>query len=252
MYSTRKTTKTHGQSNLFLLIFILVVTSLLIRSFGINYLVIFLASGLLHVIIESGLAISGVRKGSVYLYNRELPRFADVLLRSFVEGPAFCVPAYFVSDQFYNHNPVWGVIGAVLVVAIASLYLGMADKKSVNQLQNKDEVLISRREMTKPAALMLLALLNTCCLVAMFLIPQPERAHAFIYLISYALLVMLFYLINYNLGVRYVETYDCETKQYKKPGPWFQAASLTYDSAYEMAILISPAYWVTFYLGFFQ
>ena len=65
-------------------------------------------------------------------------------------------------------------------------------------------------------------------------------------------MVILFYLITYNLGVRMVEIYDYDTKKFIKPGPLFQAAGLGYDSVYEMAVLVSPAYWLTFYLGFFR
>ena len=106
--------------------------------------------------------------------------------------------------------------------------------------------------MTRPGAVMLLSLLNTICLAALFLMPAPYRTHAFIYLLTYSTLVGIFYLINYNLGVRMVELYDHERKEYTRPGPLFQAAGLAYDSSYEMALLISPAYWVTFYLGFFH
>ena len=95
-------------------------------------------------------------------------------------------------------------------------------------------------------------LLNTGCLTALFLMPAPYRTHAFIYVIAYSLMVMLFYFINYNMGVRMVEIYDHDRKEYVRPGPLFQAAGLAYDSGYEMALLISPAYWITFYLGLFH
>ena len=110
---------------------------------------------------------------------------------------------------------------------------------------------MSRRAMTRPGAVMLLSLLNTGCLTALFLMPDPYRLHGFIYVISYALLAMLYYLFNYNLGVRMVQLYDAKDDAYSTPGPGFQAAALAYDCAYEMALLISPAYWVTFYLGYF-
>ena len=81
---------------------------------------------------------------------------------------------------------------------------------------------------------------------------EPRRTHALYYLGGYASLAMLYYLINYNLGVRMVQMYDCEARTYTTPGPAFQAVALTYDSAYEMCLLISPAYWVTAYLGLFS
>lgn len=80
--------------------------------------------------------------------------------------------------------------------------------------------------MTRPWAVMLLALINTGCLTVLFLMPAPYRAHAFTYVIAFSLLVMLFFIINYNLGVRMVEIYDNERGGYTSPRPFFQAAAL--------------------------
>jgi hypothetical protein len=63
---------------------------------------------------------------------------------------------------------------------------------------------------------------------------------------------ILFYLINYNLGVRYIETFRHDLNSFEKPKLSLQIAGLVYDSAYEMTLLISPAYWLTYYLGFFS
>lgn len=254
MYSVRKTTKGHGKTNINILLFIIVITSLLIWQYGMNYMVIFCSSTILHLIIESGLAMSGLRKSSVYAYGYKLPVAVEVLLRSMVEGPAFCVPAFFVADQFLKGNSWTGIIGAIVVVGLASLYSGMADKHNLRSIAAGEEPLVSKRAMTRPRAIMFLALVNTGCLTAFFLIPPPYRQHAFIYLIAYSLLVMFFYFINYSCGVRMIEIYDSESESEQKtiPGPLFQAAGLTYTSIYEMAFLISPAYWLTFYLGLFQ
>jgi len=48
-----------------------------------------------------------------------------------------------------------------------------------------------------------------------------------------------------------IPKYDAETKEFYQPGLTVQFAGLTYDSAYEMALLVSPAYWLTFYMGVF-
>lgn len=252
MFSVRKTTLKHGDANLNVLLYILVITSVLIWQFGKNYLVIFCSSALLHMIIETGLSISGIRKGSVFVYGKKLPRAADVILKSLVEGPAFCVPAYFIADQFQLGNTLWAILSAIIVVGIAAFYLGWMDRFHIGKLADTEKPLISRRAMTKPGAVMMLALINSGCIVAFFLMPEPNKTHAFTYLFSYSGLVLLFYFINYNLSVRYIEVYDVETKQYNKPGLGFQIAGFTYDSAYEMALLVSPAYWLTFYLGFFN
>ena len=252
MYSVRKTTVKHGDANLIVLIYILIITSILIHQYGINYLVIFCSSALLHMLIETGLSIFGIRKGSVYIFGNELPRAADVVLKSLVEGPAFCVPAFFVADQFQSENYLFPIVLSVAVVGLAAFYLGWRDKVNIGKLTKEETPLVSRRAMTKPLAVILLALINSGCIAAFFLIPLTHRGHAFTYLFAYSVFVLLFYFINYNLGVRYIEMYESETKKYTKPGIGFQMAGLTYDSAYEMALLVSPAYWLTFYLGFFM
>lgn len=252
MYSVRKNSKAHGNANVNILLLNMVVTAILVWQFGANYFIIFCTSGLVHLMIETGLALSGTRKGVVYVRGRKLPRWADVALRAFVEGPAFCVPAFFVADRFMDGDLLVGIMGPVIVVGLASLYIGLADKHSLRQLEAGEEPLASRRAMTRPAAVMLLSLVNTICIIALFLIPSHYRTHALIYVSAYSVLVMFFYFINYNLGVRMVEIYDPERKVYTQPGPLFQAAGLAYDSVYEMGLLISPAYWVAFYFGLFH
>jgi hypothetical protein len=187
------------------------------------------------------------------MYYREfkLPKFMEISLRSMVEGPAFCVPAYFVADQYEKGNLLLAVVASILVVGAASFYLGWFDRKHHLAAKDSTELIISRRAMSKPKGMMLLAFINTLCLLAIVFLPPERHAHAFTYYFSYAGLVLLFYFINFNLGVRYIETYDPETKSYVKPSLGMQIAGLTYDSTYEMTLLISPAYWLTFYLGFF-
>ncbi len=252
MYSVRKTTKWHGNANLHILFVNLIITSLLIWKYDSNYLIIFISSSTLHLIIETGLTLTGIRKGDVYLYGKKLPKVAEIILRSTVEGPGFCVPAFFIADQFIAGNLKLGLLLAVVIVGAASFYLGWRDRRDLKSLGENEPPIISRRAMTKPRAVMLLALINTVCISMVFLIPKPYQTHAFAYILGYALLVMMFYFINYNLGVRYIELYDEKKEIFTKPGPMMQAAGLTYDSAYEMALLVSPAYWITFYLGFFH
>lgn len=252
MHSVRITTKWHGNANLYILAFNLLVTSLLIWNFGINYLVIFLSSSILHILIESGLTISGIRKGRTYVNGIMLPRILEILLRSFVEGPAFCVPAFFIADQFLIGNYFFSLTASVIIVGAASLYLAFSDKRNYKRAKNSSDAIISRRAMTSPKAVMLLALINTACLIAIFSIQSENRTHALIYLLSYSAFVLLFYFIHYNFNVRFIEIYDPIKQEFSKPGVLMQIAGLTYDSAYEMALLVSPAYWVVYYLGGFQ
>jgi hypothetical protein len=252
MYSVRVITRWHGNTQVHILLCNLIITGFLIWNFGIDYLVIFCASTLLHLLLETGLSISGIRKGDVFVYGHRLPRAADAVLRAIVEGPGFCVPAFFAADQIMGGNVALGVGFPVVIVGFASLFMGLADRRDVARLGPDEAPQMSRRAMMRPGAVMLLSLINTGCLTALFLMPDPYRLHGFIYVISYALLAILFYIFNYNLGVRMVQMYDSEKKSYTTPGPVFQAIGLAYDSSYEMALLISPAYWVTFYLGFFH
>jgi hypothetical protein len=252
MFSVRKTTKWHGNTNLGILLINIIITSILFFSYGSNYLVIFCSSFLLHLLIETGLAMSGIRKGNVYDLGKKLPCTLNILLKASVEGPAFCVSAFFIADSFEKGNGLFSIFITAIVVGLASLYMGLSDKKSIENLKPTDKPIISRRAMTKPKAVMLLALINTCCISAMFVIPNEDRLHAFTYLFAYAALVLLFYFINYNLRVRYIEMYDPITNTYTKPSLGIQIAGLIYDSAYEMALLVSPAYWLTYYLGFFS
>lgn len=98
MYSVRLTTKHHGVTTVHLFLFILCLSCVLFWTFGWNYLVIYVASSFLHVLIETGLFLSGIRKGDMYYRQWKFPKTVEIFLRSMVEGPAFCVPAYFLAD----------------------------------------------------------------------------------------------------------------------------------------------------------
>jgi hypothetical protein len=252
MYSVRLTTNAHGKTTFHLFLFIVALSAWLIYSFGINYFMIFCASSLVHILIETGLFLSKLRKGDMYYGRYKLPKTLEILLRSMVEGPAFCVPAFFVADQVVKGNWMLAIGTALIVVGTASFYLGWFDRKHKNEAKSADDLIISRRAMSKPKGIMLLALINSICLLAIVFLPFEQQKHAFTYYFAYAGFVLLFYFINYNLGVRYIEMYNSETKCFEKPGLGMQIAGLVYDSAYEMTLLISPAYWLCFYLGFFQ
>lgn len=252
MYSVRVTTRWHGNTYLNMLVLNVVVTGLLAWQYGRDYLVIFATSTLLVFAIELGLAAKGLRNSGTIVHGVKLPRLADALLHAVVDGPGFCVPAFFVADRLAAGEVALGVGGAGLIVALASGYMGYADWRGLRRLGPDEAPLMSRRAMTAPGAVMLLALLNSACLSAILLMPSPQREHALVYLLSYSLMVMLFYAINYSLGVRMVQLYDHKRDEFTTPGLLWQAAGLTYDSAYEMALLLSPAYWAAFYLGLLQ
>lgn len=252
MYSVRLTTNAHGKTTFHLFLFIVSLSALLIYFYGMNYLLIFCASSIVHVLIETGLFLSKLRKGDMYYGRYKLPKMVEILLRSMVEGPAFCVPAFFVADQVVKGNWMEAIASAIIVVGTASFYLGWFDRKHKNAVKSADDLIISRRAMSKPKGIMLLALINSICILAIVFLPVEQHLHAFTYYFAYAGFVLLFYFINFNLGVRYIELYNWENKCFEKPGLGMQVAGLIYDSAYEMTLLISPTYWLSFYLGFFQ
>lgn len=252
MYSVRLTTKAHGKTTFHLFLFIATLTSCLVYAYGWNYGVIFVASTFVHVFIESGLFLSKLRKGDVYYGSFKLPKMLEIFLRSMVEGPAFCVPAFFIAEQLKIGNGGFAIVGSTIVVGLASFYLGWFDRKHKNEVRSENELIISRRAMNQPKSLMLLALINSICLTVIVLLPVEQKAHALAYFSAYAGFVLLFYFINYNLGVRYIEVDHPEKKSFVRPQLGMQVAGLVYDSAYEMTLLISPAYWLSYYLGFFQ
>ena len=199
IYSVRQTTVKHGDRNFHLLLYILLITSLLIANYGKNYLIIFLSSSVLHFCIESLLTITGIRKGRTFLFGRQLTRVSEISLRSLVEGPAFCVPAYFIADQIKTHSFLPVIILGLVVVGIASFYSALSDYYFVKKYISTDKIITSRRAMSKPRAFLALLLINSFFLYMIVLLPNNDFHHGLIYLMSYACFVLLFYIINYNL-----------------------------------------------------
>lgn len=252
IFSVRQTTLKHGDTNFHILIYILIVTALLIFYFGVNYLIIFLSSSIVHFLIESMLTLTGIRKGRTFLFGKQLSRFSEISLRSLVEGPAFCVPAYFIADQIEHGNFLTIALLGIMVVGLASLYSALSDNFYLKKFNSTDSVITSRRAMSKPKAFMSLLIINSFHLFLILSLPRFELNQAITYLISYAFFVLLFYFINYNLGVRYIEKFDPINNEYVKPGLLYQAAGLFYDSVFEMTLFISPAYFIPLYMGLFN
>jgi hypothetical protein len=250
MFSVRLTTTRHTETNLYVLGFILFTVSVL-TYFDVVYSFIFLSSTLFHVIIESGLYLAKIRKGDQFFRARKLPKPLEILIRSGVEGPAFCVPAFYIANHRLSSFLFLHVIGVICIVGAASFFLGWFDRKHAKTV-NKDEIIVSRRAMTKPKGVMLLALINSICILVIMTLPDKQAPHAYVYFASYAGLVLLFYFINYNLGVRYIELYNAAQNSYERPPLAMQISGLIYDSAYEMTLLISPVYWAAYYIGVFS
>lgn len=242
MYSVRLTTRHHGKATFYLMLAILVITFTFYHYYGSGILIMYLCSVGWHLIIETALHFTGMRKGTVYLGTYRLPKSLEIIQRSMVEGPAFCVPAYLVSSQWHEPNP-WPVIWAILVVILGSIYLAKSDYNNLKKSE-PEEKLYMRRAMNNPVGMVLLAFINTGLLFFIF-----QHSYTWLYLIFYALFVVLFYAIHFPFGVRYIELERENATGFYRPNFGIQALGLLYDSAFEMTLLISPAYLLPYYWG---
>lgn len=252
MYSSRKTTVSHGTHQLSLLLINIAVAVVLTLLKGRDYLVIFLASGLLHTFMEIGLGLTGGRKSDVYVYGHKLPKIPNAVLRAFVEGPGPCVPAYFAADHLISGDYAIGIVVPILLMTGAATYSAVSDRIALKRLETDEDIKWSRREMTRPGVMMPIAFISSTCLAVLLLMSEPHRGHALLYVLSYSLLIMLFFLINYRVGVRMIQRYDYERGEFYTPGIGFQLVAYTYDSVYEMGLLLSPIYLIPFGLGLLQ
>ena len=134
MYSVRVTTHWHGNTYLNMLLLNVAVTGLLVWQYGADYLTIFASSTLLVFAIEIGLAMKGLRNSGTIVHGVKLPRAADAFLHAVVDGPGFCVPAFFVADQVMAGEYALGIGGAGAIVALASGYMGWADWRDLRRL----------------------------------------------------------------------------------------------------------------------
>ena len=69
---------------------------------------------------------------------------------------------------------------------------------------------------SKPKGVMLLALINSICILVIMTLPEKQAPHAYVYFASYAGLVLLFYFINYNLG--FSRDLPCSLSEYCATG----------------------------------
>ena len=246
VYSSRKTTVRHGTDQLHLFFLNLAAAIFFTLVGGPDYLVIYFASGLFHLAMELLLAFTGGRKGDVFVYGRKLPKSAHSVLRAFVEGPGICVPAFYAADRLFVGDTWPGLLVPAALMGVAALYSGLADYLALRRLEDGEGVVWSRRKMTRPFVVMTVAFVGTTCLILVMLMPEPHRTHAIIYLIAYTALTMLWFLINYAFGVRMIQRFDEERQEFYTPGIGFELVAFFYDSANEMALLISPVYLIPY------
>lgn len=235
MYSVRLTSPHHGKYNTILLLFILATTLGLQGTLGGSFWIIYLSSVCWHLCIEFGLFFAGMRKGKVFVGTQYLPKFVEILQRALVEGPAFCVPAYLISSVERPSGFYLIILGFVLVIA-GSLYAAFSDYQSLKSLPLEQWV-YTRRAMNNPFGMMVLGICNG---VVIFYIALHSETWS--YLLAYALSVLIFYIIHFPLGLRFIQLKDERTDTYYKPGKGMQGLGLIYDSVYEMTLFIAPAY----------
>ena len=109
----------------------------------------------------------------------------------------------------------------------------------------------SRRKMTKAGVVMTVAFVDLICLSSLFLMDEPYKTHGFYFLFGFFYLMQLFFFINAVLGVRMIQRYDEEKKEFYKSGKVFSVIAFTYDAVFEMALLNLPYYLVPYALGMF-
>lgn len=252
MYSVRKTTVYHGTNQFHLLIVGLVITVTLTALFGTDYLVVYLSSGILLSIIEVGMALRGWRKSTVSVYGKKLSPFADGMMRAFIEAPGVGVPAFFMADQLIAQNYAVAIVGTTIVVAAVSFYSAITDRKTLRKLKENEEPIYSRRKMTRPAFVMTVALGDLICISSLFLMASPYQKHAFCFLFSLFYLTQLFFLINGALGVRMIQHYDHDKKEFYRASVPFSIVAFTYDSFFEMSLFNMIYYLIPYAFGLFR
>lgn len=242
MYSVRLTSPHHGKATTFLLLFILGITFSLQSILGGSFWIIYFSSVCWHLWIEIGLFVSGMRKGKVFAGVHQLPKSIEILQRAMVEGPAFCVPAYLISSAVRSPNFSLILLGFVLVI-MGSLFSAISDYRSIKSIPKEDRV-FTRRAMNNPVGMMVLGICN-----AMVLFYIALHSETWAYILAYAASVLIFYIIHFPLGLRFIQLKDEQTNAYYQPGKGMQGLGLIYDSVYEMTLFIAPAYLIPWSFG---
>lgn len=249
MYSTRKFTPKHGNHQLTVLIVNIIIMVVFTARYGTDYLVIYLSSGMLLTMLEFLLVLRGARKGTVTVYGKQLSPFTDCLLRAFVEGPGLCLPAFFMADHLFTKSYVVGIGIPTFIIGVGALFSGLRDKRDI---KDGEEVRFSRRKMTKAGVVITVAFIDLICLSSLFLMDEPFKTHGFYFLFSFFYLMQLFFFINAVLGVRMIQRYDEDKKEFYTAGPVFSAIAFTYDAVFEMALLNLPYYLIPYAFGLFK
>lgn len=248
MYSTRKITPKHGNHQVTVLIVNIIIVSIFTAKYGNDYLTIYFSSGILLTMLEFILVLRGARKSTVTVYGKKLSPFVDCLLRAFVEGPGLCLPAFFLADQCFAGNYFWGIALPTFIIGVGAIFSGLRDKRDI---ENGEPVSFSRRKMTKAGVVMTVAFVDLICLSSLFLMDDPYKKHAFCFLFGFFYLMQLFFFINAVLGVRMIQRYDEEKKEFYNSGKPFAIIAFTYDAVFEMALLNLPYYLIPYALGLF-
>lgn len=242
MYSVRLTNNQYGKTNFYLSLGILLATATLNHYYGGSIWVIYLGSVAWHLFIESGLFLSGLRKGEVYFGTYKMPKGIEIVQRAMVEGPAFCVPAYLVSANGKIGDTSHLIIGALLVI-IGSLYLAISDLLSIRR-SPKENLIYTRRSMNAPGGMMVLGIVNMSLIFYIAL-----NQSTWLYFVAYSIFVLIFYAIHLPLGIRFIEFGADTSTTYHRPNFGWQCLGLFYDSTFEMTLFIAPAYLIPWSFG---
>lgn len=253
MYVSRLASHRHGAYQVHLLLATIALTLAIAwrAPNPTDYAVIFLSSGLLFTLMEFRIDRLGIRKSELHLSDKALPPLLNCALRGFTEGTGYCVPAFFFADHLARGEDAlaWGVLAGF--AALWSAYSGLMDLKDVRALPPEERVIVSRRFMTAPRLVMIVAFNASACLAAFFLMSAPWRAHGFAFLFGTFFVAAMFFLINGLLGVRLIERRDEASGEIVRASAPFTVVAFTYDCLFEMAFIFAPFYLIPYALGLF-
>ncbi|MFC1540200.1 hypothetical protein ACFL41_01770 [Gemmatimonadota bacterium] len=251
MYSTRITTVHHGTAQFFLLPSVMMLTAILAVLRSPDYLVIYLSSGILVGILEIGLSLTGWRTSRVTVFGKELAAVPGGAMRGFIEAPGIAVPAFFMADLLVAGQHALAIAVPTILIGIFALYSSITDWSQLKRLKEGEQPIHIRRKMTRPAVVMVVAVVDVICLSSLFMMPDPYRTHGFFFLLASFALTALFFGINYSFGVRIIQQYNYETNKYYKSGTLFSVAAFIYDSFYEMSLFNMYYYLIPYMAGLF-
>jgi len=254
MYVSRRATQKHGTHQFHLMLLNIAATGLAaaMASNPLDYLVIFLSSGLLYFGMEYRMERQGIRKSVVHVYGKLLTPFQACLMRGFTEGPCCCVGGFFLADRILSGQPLIGWAGLLVFAVIYGSFSALMDYRDIMHEPPAGRGVVGRRNMASPKLVIGVPSVTAIALIGLYHLEQPLRMHGFYYLLGAFLVVAIFFVINGLLQVRLIELKDETTGQFHPASAPFQTLAFTYDALFEMGFLFVLFYLIPMWLGLYS